>query len=91
MQKYQLGRVVICPFSLITIEDLEIVIPYLKQVRLTEVLDHYIQRIEPVQMFKGVFRRFVRKKQLRKPETDITLTRLAKIIDEMESVFHTID
>ncbi len=80
MAKYQIESVNIRPLSVMTIEDLEITLPYLKQIKFAEVLERYIQRIEPAKTFQGVFLRFVRKRKLRKPEVDKAMDRITEII-----------
>ncbi|HEX7999606.1 MAG TPA: hypothetical protein VF528_14560 [Pyrinomonadaceae bacterium] len=91
IKKYDLIPNIVRPFSLITVEDIEVVIPYLKQVTLSEVLERYIARIEPLHTFQEVFLRFVRKRRLREPERKWNVERLGEIINEMKTIFHTID
>jgi hypothetical protein len=87
IQKYPIIPGIIRPFSLITIEDLEIVIPYLSQVNLFEILDRYIERLEPIYSFQNVFFKFIKKRKLREPERDSNQSRIDAILEDMKSIY----
>jgi hypothetical protein len=52
------------PLSLLTIEDLENLLPYLDQVSFTEVLDEYIKPHEPIFRFRHIFSQFLKRKRI---------------------------
>lgn len=87
IQKYPILPGIIRPFSLITIEDLEIVIPYLHQISLFEILDRYIERIEAIYSFQNVFFKFIKKRKLREPEQDSNQDRIDTILEEMKLIY----
>jgi hypothetical protein len=50
------------PLSLLTVEDLENVLPYLNEVSLTEILDEYIEPHEPLFRFEHALNQFLKKR-----------------------------
>ena len=52
------------PLSLLTVEDLETIIPYLGKVSLTDILEEYIKPREPLHTFEHVFNAYRRRKKL---------------------------
>jgi hypothetical protein len=52
------------PLSLLTVEDLETIIPYLGEVSLTDILEEYIKPREPLHTFEHVFNVYRGRKKL---------------------------
>ena len=52
------------PLSLLTVEDLENLLPYLDEVSFTDILDEYIKPHEPLYSFHNIFTEYLRKKKI---------------------------
>jgi hypothetical protein len=52
------------PLSLLTVEDLETLIPYLDEVSVTDILDEYIKPHEPLYTFEHVLNAYIRRRKL---------------------------
>ena len=52
------------PLCILSIEDLEVLIPYLDNVRLADVLDAYSAKDDPLTTFQSIFGRFRRKRRI---------------------------
>jgi len=52
------------PLSLLTIEDLETLLPYLDEVSFTEILDEYIRPHEPIFRFTHILSQFLKRKRI---------------------------
>ena len=52
------------PLSLLTIEDLENLLPYLGEVSLPEILDEYIKPHEPLFSFEHILNRFRKQRKI---------------------------
>ncbi|HEX3557624.1 MAG TPA: hypothetical protein VHU19_00360 [Pyrinomonadaceae bacterium] len=55
----RLDPALVRPLSLLTVEDLESVLPYLDVVPFTEIIDEYIKPHEPLYRFKHVLNRYL--------------------------------
>ena len=58
----QIDAQLVRPLSLLTIEDLENLLPYLDEVSLTEILDEYTKPHEPIFRFRHIFSQFLKLK-----------------------------
>lgn len=70
LKNYNIEEGLIQPLSLVTIEDLEKILPYLNQITLDEILLRYAHRTEHFGDFMQEFYRFKKKKRLREPTYD---------------------
>jgi hypothetical protein len=53
------------PFCMLSIEDLEIAIPYLVDVPLPDILDAYARNDDPLTTFEIIFKKFLRKQHIK--------------------------
>lgn len=79
------------PLTIITIEDLEAVLPYLKEVPLPNILDCYARELEPLKTFEHIFRGYLRRRGVKPRVNKWIKRRLGEMIDSMKGMFHTLD
>jgi hypothetical protein len=87
LKNYNIEEGLIQPLSLITIEDLERILPYLNQITLDEILLRYAHRTEHFGNFMQEFHRFKKKKRLRKPTYDWSKARFEEFHKKLRCTF----
>jgi hypothetical protein len=79
------------PLSLITIEDLETVIPYIRIIPLENVLENYVNQSTPIYTFENVFARYLKNQKIAHRTNEWIGGRLKEILQSIKETFHTRD
>lgn len=91
MRKRSLDPSLIRPLSLLTIEDVENVLPYLDSLSFTDVLEEYAKEHEPLYTFEYIFRELrARRGVARRPDERFE-GRLRELHEELKSMFVVVD
>lgn len=89
--KRNIDQSLIKPLTVLTIEDLEAILPYLKEVPLRNILDCYARELEPLKTLEHIFKGYARRRGVRLRGNKWIEMRLREIIDSMKAIFHIID
>lgn len=85
--KKALDQRLIRPLCILSIEDLEIVIPYLVDVSLPEILEAYARKDDPLTTFEIIFKKFLRKRRLNHRRNEWIDKRSDEIWQEIHDLF----
>lgn len=77
------------PLSLITIEDLEEVLPYLHDISLVAILDEYIKNEDPLVSFKQIFRNVIKRRNIATRRDKWFEQKLSALHGEIKPMFLT--
>lgn len=76
------------PLSLLTIEDLEVLIPHLDGITLTDILDEYGRDVhEPRSTFHGIFQKYLRRRGIKPRVNDWSQRRFGEVIKAIKKQF----
>ena len=75
------------PLSLISVEDLEMVIPHLFDITLMDILDEYARDDDPLMTFEKIFRRLLKKKRIKFRRNQWLDRRFEEIRQEIRDLF----
>jgi hypothetical protein len=85
--KRRVDRDLVRPLSLISVEDLEMVIPHLSAIPLMDILDEYARHDDPLMTFEKIFRRFLKKKRIKFRRNQWLDRRFEEIRQEIRDLF----
>jgi hypothetical protein len=81
--------ITVMPLSLLTIEDVEKVIPYLNEFSLTDILDEYVSpRQEPLYTFENVLTRFLNEREAEHRNNEWILARRQELNERIQQQFN---
>jgi hypothetical protein len=89
--KRKVDQGLVRPLSLLTVEDLEKILPYLDALPLDEILDEYTQQHEPLYSFEHIFNALRARKGIQRREDKYFLTKLADLHEEIKAMFVNLD
>jgi hypothetical protein len=84
-------RTLVKPLSLLTVEDLEYLIPYLDEVSLTEILDEYVKPHEPIFAFKYVLNEYLKRNNIATRPNAWVAQRFEELRESLKDLFTVID
>jgi hypothetical protein len=80
------------PLTVMTVEDLEHTLPYLKQLSLQNILDYHARKLEPIFTFKYIFNFYLRRRRIDPSlKNEWVERRVHDIIDSMRAMFRVLD
>jgi len=79
------------PLSLLTVEDLETVIPYLSKIPLTDILEEYIKPHEPLYTFEHILNAYIQRKRISRRGNDWIEQRFEELRLSITDWFTVID
>lgn len=79
------------PLSLLSIEDLELLIPYLQEVSFTELLDEYTRPHEPICSFRYILNQYVKRKKIASRKNEWVLRKFDELRESLKDVFTVLD
>jgi hypothetical protein len=80
------------PLTVMTVEDLEYILPYLKNVPLQNILDYHARKLEPIVTFKYIFNSYLRLRGLEPSlKNKWVERRVHAIFDSMRAMFRNLD
>jgi hypothetical protein len=85
--KRRVDRDLVRPLSLISVEDLEMVIPHLFAIPLMDILDEYARDNDPLMTFEKIFRRLLKKKRITFRRNQWLDQRFEEIRQEIRDLF----
>ena len=75
------------PLSLLSVEDVEVIIPYLVAVPLPDILEEYAKNDDPLMTFDRIFRAFLRRRRTKFRRNEWSDRRSDEIWQEMRDLF----
>jgi hypothetical protein len=75
------------PLCILSIEDLEVLIPYLVDVSLPDVLDFYVAKDDPLTTFRSIFKKFRRKRHIANRRNEWIDQRSEEIFQRLKTSF----
>ncbi len=87
LRKYPIDITLVRPLTLLTVEDLELLIPYLKIMPLHQILEKYFLFTEPFETFQTFFAWFVKKNGIQNRPNDWIKRRSDELWDELTASF----
>jgi hypothetical protein len=91
IRQRNINQNLIRPLTVLTIQDLEVILPYLKEVPLPNILDCYARDLEPLKTFELIFKGYINRRGVRPRVNKWVEEQLHEIIESMKAAFHTID
>ena len=80
------------PLTVMTVEDLEYTLPYVRQVPLQNILDYHARKLEPIVTFKYIFNIYLRRRGIKPSlKNEWVERRVHHILDSMRGMFHDLD
>jgi hypothetical protein len=87
----QVDQALIKPLTLLTIEDLEYLIPYLGEVTLPEILDEYLKPHEPIISFRYIMNQYLHRRGFARRQNEWTMRRFDELRDSLKDLFVVFD
>jgi hypothetical protein len=91
IQQRNIDQRLVKPLTVLTIEDLEAILPYLKEVPFPNILDCYARELEPLKTFEYIFKGYVNRRGVKLRGNKWIENRLHELIESMKAMFHTVD
>lgn len=85
--KRRVNRGLVGPFSLLSVEDLEMVIPHLAALPLPDILEEYARDDDPLTTFDRIFSTFLRRKRTKPRRNEWIDHRSDEIMQEVRDLF----
>src|SRR5262249_12424745 len=79
------------PLTLLTVEDLEYLIPYLGEVTLPEILEEYLKPHEPMISFRYIMNQYLDRQGVDRRQNEWTLQRFDELRDSLKDLFLVFD
>jgi hypothetical protein len=89
--KRAIDRRLIRPLSLLTVEDVEKVLPYVDKLSFVDILEEYTKEHEPLYSFEYIFRELRARKGIRRRPDKWFEKRLGELHDDIKSMFIVLD
>jgi hypothetical protein len=91
IEKRKLNHQLVHPLSVLTIEDLEYILPYLKEVPFPNILNVYARELEPLKTFQYIIRDYFRRRKVKPRANKWVTVKLSEIIASIKTLFRTMD
>jgi hypothetical protein len=79
------------PLSLLTVEDFEVLIPYLSDISFTELLDEYTRSHEPLCSFRYVMNQYLERKGIERRQNEWIMQRFDGLRESLRNLFTVFD
>lgn len=91
VKKRRIDPTLICPLSLLTVEDLENILPYLGEIPLTDILDEYIKPHQPLYRFEHILNQFLERKRIERKPNEWIEQRFEELRLSLKDLFAVFD
>jgi hypothetical protein len=79
------------PLTLLTIEDLEYLIPYLGEITFPEILDEYVKPHEPMISFRYIMNQYLDQRGIARRQNEWTMQRFDELRESLKELFVVFD
>ncbi len=87
----QVNQDLIKPLTLLTIEDLEFLIPYLREITFPEIFDEYLRPHEPMISFRYIMNRYIEGRGIAHRQNEWTMQRFDELRESLKELFVVFD